>query len=196
MATGVIFSPNLLNTDVEYTEQQEKEERMALKAGDVDNLIYTMDGILCGGADGRLRCLDWLKVKNNDVPPVGLVAPTSLSNPNLSSSFLSTLQRIALSETKFLDEEVFVALKSGHNGIIHMSACPSYQNFAILRKSGLVQVFQANLNKELSLKLSLQLIKEMRTNVSPFTGICGINIEDDPYFVVSKLRCTIQNIDL
>ncbi|VDK35569.1 unnamed protein product [Taenia asiatica] len=190
MAAGVIFNPNLLNTDVENKEQQGKEERMLLKAGDLDNLIYTMDGILCGGADGRLRCLDWSKTKNDDLPPVGLVAPTSLANQNLSSSFLNTIQQIALSEINFVDEEVYVALKSAHNDIIHISPCPSYHNFAILRKSGLVQIFQVNLSKDSEPKLSLQTIKEMRTNVSPFTGICGINIEDDPYFVVSNLRCT------
>ncbi|KAL5112964.1 Cilia and flagella-associated protein 43 [Taenia crassiceps] len=183
MATGVIFCQNVQNTGAESWEQQGKEERLMLKAGDVNNLIYTMDGIFCGGVDGRLRCLDWSKTKSADLPPVGLVAPTSLANQNLSSSFLSTIQQISLSEINFLDEEVFAALKSGHNGIIHTSVCPSYENFAILRKSGLVQIFQVNLNKELTQKPSLQLIKEMRTNVSSFTGICGINIEDDPYFV-------------
>ncbi|CDS35835.1 WD repeat containing protein 96 [Echinococcus multilocularis] len=183
MATGVIFSPNSLSADVANKEQEANEARMVLKAGDVDNLIYTMDGILCGGADGRLRCLDWSKTRNADLPPVGLVAPTSLANQNLSSSFLSTIQQIALSKMSFLDEEVFSTLKSDHNSIVHISACPNYQNFAILRKSGLVQVFQQDFNTEPISNFSFKLVKEMRTNVSPFTGICGINIEDDPYFV-------------
>ncbi|EUB61638.1 WD repeat-containing protein [Echinococcus granulosus] len=183
MATGVIFSPNSLSADVANKEQEAKEASMVLKAGDVDNLIYTMDGILCGGADGRLRYLDWSKTRNADLPPVGLVAPTSLANQNLSSSFLSTIQQIALSKMNFLDEEVFATLKSDHNSIVHISACPNYQNFAILRKSGLVQVFQQNFNTEPIPNFSFKSVKEMRTNVSSFTGICGINIEDDPYFV-------------
>ncbi|VDM35903.1 unnamed protein product [Hydatigera taeniaeformis] len=154
LATGVIFNPNLQNTNDFNAKQLENDEKIVLKSGDVDYLIYTLDGIVCGGADGRL----------------------------------STIQQMALAQIYFLDEEVFVALKSDHNAILYITACPSYQNFAILRKSGLVQIFQRDVSKEVNPSLLLQPIKEVRTNVSPFNGICGMNIEDDTYFVVTCMR--------
>ncbi|KAM7540905.1 hypothetical protein Aperf_G00000045047 [Anoplocephala perfoliata] len=181
MALGVILNPQA-SKGTENQDYKEEEEIAVLKPGDVDNLIYTNDGLLCGGADGHLRLLDWPGAGSDDSTSIGLVAPTSLISQNFSSNFLSTIQQIALSKILLLNEESSNVLKSDLNGIVFMTASPDYQNFMILRKSGSVQILQRDKNLQ-NARITFKLLKTIRSNVSAFTGICSIDIAEVPYFV-------------
>lgn len=187
MALGVIFNPQT-SRDTANQNYKEEEETVVLKSGDVDSLIYTNDGLLCGGADGHLRLLDWPGPGSEGSSSVGLVAPTSLISPNLSSNFLNTIQQFALSKIVLLNEELSNFLRSDLTGIVFMNASPDYHNFVILRKSGLVQILRRDKNPQ-DPRIALKLLKTIRSNVSGFTGICSIDIAEVPYFVVGTKAC-------
>ncbi|KAM3171101.1 hypothetical protein ACTXT7_017290, partial [Hymenolepis weldensis] len=175
MALGIIFNP-LFSNGI----RKEDGEISTMIAGDVNNMLYTNDGVLCGGADGHLRLLNWTQTESEKSKSVEINAAVSRINQKIPPRFISKLNQIAQSKTVFLNEELFHGLKWDLGSIIFMSPTPDYNSFVILRKSGLVQILQGQ-------NITFKLLKTIRSNISTFVGICSIDIAGISYFVTCNL---------
>lgn len=176
MALGIIFNP-LVSNDI----QKEDREIITMIAGDVNTMLYTNDGVLCGGADGHLRLLDWTQTESEKSKSLEINTTVSRINQKMPPKFMSKLNQIAQSKTVFLSEELFHGQKWDLGSIIFMSPTPDYNSFVILRKSGLVQILQGQ-------NAAFKLLKTIRSNISTFVGICSIDIAGISYFVVGNER--------
>ncbi len=169
---------------------------VGLKKGDLNSLVYVKEALLCGGLDGHIRLLDWHDVESGDLT-VGIVAPSKPATATPSTNFISCLQRATHSRVKFLDLRLTDELKTGLKGISHVAADPTFQKFAVLRESGVVQISQSTWSrvkqehKEKVVLKDLSMARRVKTTTSPFTGIGSIQLEEGPFFVVGlpkKLR--------
>ncbi|VUZ55703.1 unnamed protein product [Hymenolepis diminuta] len=175
MTLGIIFNP-LVSNDI----QNEDREIITMIAGDVNTILYTNDGLLCGGADGHLRLLDWTQTEFEKSKSLEINTTVSRIDQNIPPKFMSKLNQIAQSKTVFLSEELFHSQKWDLGSIIFMSPAPDYNSFVILRKSGLLQILQGQ-------NTVFKLLKTIRSNISTFVGICSIDIAGISYFVTCNL---------
>lgn len=153
-----------------------------LKEGNSRNLLYTFDGILCGGSDGRLRLLKSQDSKGSgqeEVSSIGLVA-----SHNVTSNFLNVVYSYTQSNFMLVDEEVFHALKNDHSEILSLAASGNFRYFGVLRSSGLVQILQLDVESPKISGYNFRNCDFVRSNVSAFTGLCSITIGNKAYYVV------------
>nr|CUU00485.1 hypothetical transcript [Hymenolepis microstoma] len=151
-----------------------------MTVGDVDTVLYTSGGLLCGGADGHLRLLDWTLAESETSKSLEIDAAVARINQDIPPKFMRKLHLIAQAKIVLLNEELLHSLKLDLRGILVMSPTPDFNNFAILRKSGLVQILRSQ-------NTVLKLLKTIASNVAAFLAICSIDIAEKSYFVTCNL---------
>ncbi|VDO03183.1 unnamed protein product [Rodentolepis nana] len=170
MVLGIISNPFSNNI------HKEDEVIRVMTVGNVDTVLYTNGGLLCGGGDGHLRLLDWTQTESETSKSLEIDAAVSRITQNIPPIFVRKINSIAQSKMVLLNEELLHNLKSDLRGIAFMSPTPDYNNLAILRNSGLVQILRRQ-------NTALKLLKTINSNISAFVGICSIDIEEISYFV-------------
>lgn len=159
---GVAFNHSISDDD---------DNKVDIKAGDLNKIIYSNEGLYCGGADGCLRFLDWTQYESEK----------SKISEDKRNDIIRFLNQIIQSKVIILNEEILSSIKPNFKGVISMSASPGYDKIAVLRECGLVQILQ---RQDAKFKLS----GIIRSNFASLTGICSIDIGQIPYFVVSQSK--------